>query len=182
MTHKGAAIESLISLLEQNPKIHVFETGTKYQHHEDLGHLWSCKHRNDNAAAWWVDVITQNGNFSCRELAKYCKFLYFLASPDYSLPRIELKPVNAAAYYRFRIRGLVQWWSRTNGPWIDCEEEVKNSVELLLPELAFDYQTKTKPQTSDVSEVFFPKLMEECHRAFIKYKQIVHNGQVSHLT
>ena len=170
-------------MLEQNPKIHVFTTGIQYKHYEDLEKLWDHSHRNDNAAAWWVDVISENEKFTCKQLAKHCKFFYFLTEPDYALSRIEYSPVNAAAYYRFRLRGLAQWWMRTGGPWVDCDRDfadpelVQNAVETFLPELVFDYytegQAKPEPPQFEFADGIAPSIKKECQDAFVRYKRII---------
>lgn len=173
MTHLGSEWGLLKDTLEQNPKIHVFQTGIEYKHHEDLKELWDHSHRNNNAAAWWADVILTNKDFACKELAKYCKFLYFVSKPD-CLPNIKLDHDCAAAHYRYRLRGLVQWYTRSGGMWLreeDLYEEdrLRISVESISPSLSFDYQLSCKEKSFDIADNFPVELVNECALSYMKY-------------
>jgi hypothetical protein len=131
--------------------------------------------------------VGRNENFTCKELGKYCQFIYFLTGAEFALPRIQYKPINAAAYYRFRLRGLFQWWTRTGGPWIDCADFIdptsfQEAIESFLPVLTFDYnherQMEPEPSEFNSSDSFPPSLKKECSDAFIRYNGIVQGRSV----
>lgn len=180
MTHLGADWNLLKSILEQNPKMQVFQTDIQYFHHEDLKKLWDHSHRNDNAAAWWADVLVKNKDFASKELAKYCKYIYLVAGPE-CLPKINMDPVSAAAYYRFRLRGLSQWHQRSGGPWI-CESDLHDDCTIaraigeVSPNLVFDFKTEPQKPQIEIASRNYGTLMEECTQAYHAYSRAVKIG------
>ena len=173
MTHLGANWNLLKDILEQNPKVHVFQTDIQYRHHENLKELWDHTHRNNNSAAWWADIILKNKDFASKELAKYCKYVYLVAGPD-CLSKIDMDPISAAAYYRFRLGGMYQWHKRSGGPWIhevDLQDEgaIKSIIEEISPSLSFDFNIEREATKSEISDGSYGDLMEECRIAYEKY-------------
>jgi hypothetical protein len=173
-------------VLEQNPKIQVFQTGIEYKHPDDLKKLWENRHRNDNAAAWWVDVILHNKDFSCRKLKDCCKFMYFSADPMLALHHVPYGVFSAAAYLRFRYMGIRYWGERTKGMWADYRTHFINpslfreNIDSFLPELSFDYQFDDEAEewsreinaTDSINET----LLEECLRAYERYVECPEEG------
>lgn len=173
MTHLGADWVRLKNILEQNPKIQVFQTDIVYRHHEDLKGLWDRPHYNNNAAAWWADVILTNKNFASKQLAKYHKYLYFVAGPE-CLPKIPYEPICAAAYYRFRLRGLSQWHKRSGGPWI-CESDLDDeagfvkSLSEIDDSLSHDFKTQIQQPKVHLDHRKYNTLFDECKLAYQVY-------------
>ena len=100
MSHPDSGWEKLAGILNEHPHIVCHTTGLTYHHPDDLIGLTSRLHKQDNALAVWADVILHNHHFTCRALAKCCKYIYWSQTKE-----------------GFRYVGLKQWYRRTGGLW-----------------------------------------------------------------
>ena len=112
MTHLGSNWQELVNFLRQDPRFDFFQTGHVYRHPEDLEVLTSHIHCRENTSAIWADVILQNQNFTCRDLCKYSRFVYWTTPFDPAHPEFD-DIVYPKAYYEHRLAGLQQYYLRT---------------------------------------------------------------------
>jgi hypothetical protein len=122
MTHLGSGWEKLSVLLEQCPRIEVFQTGFSYKHPDDVSNLTSQIHRRKSSAAIWADVIFHNKDFVMKRLCNYYKFIFWSSSfedcVDELISKHGYNKNNAENYWRFRIEGMKQYHKRTqNSLW-----------------------------------------------------------------
>jgi hypothetical protein len=108
MTHLESGWEALVDALKQDSRFDFFETDCGFHHPDDLYNLTDQIHRRDNSAAIWSTAIFHNKDFTCRALAKCCKFVYW-STP---LPEGVLE-----RYYDYRLSGMRVWHRRTDGLW-----------------------------------------------------------------
>lgn len=114
MTHIGSGWEKLVSKLELDTRIQVYQTDTTYSHPSNLSFLKSQIHKSNNSASIRCDVLFHNKNFTMKRLCDYYKFIFWTDTFESSLPDL-LKHYDlrtAELYWSYRMSGLREYHLR----------------------------------------------------------------------
>lgn len=119
MTHLGSGWELLVDKLQENARVHVFNTSRSYHHPDDVRFLTNEIHRQDNSAAIWADVLFFNENFTMKRLAKDYRFIFWSCPFESVVEQLVVKykysEDAAESYYNFRLAGMSQYYRRVPG-------------------------------------------------------------------
>lgn len=110
VSHFGSGSFDLINILNKNPKCNFFSSDMQYTHPEDLGWMFSNAKFRNYSGSIFGDHLLKNISFSCKSLYNYCKFIYVIRSPRFSLEEIYYnhKIKNYLSYYKFRLRRIYE--------------------------------------------------------------------------
>lgn len=116
MTHLGSDWEMLAEALERNPRIQVYNTGTTYQHPDQLQILQRQIHKQDNAVAVRADVIFHNKDFTMKRLCSHFPFIFWtkhFEQCEEALRELGYDGERAKDYWTYRMAGLNQYYGRS---------------------------------------------------------------------
>lgn len=189
VSHLGSGSNFLFDALNKNPRIQGIRTNTPYSHPDSLDVLTSTSHKTDNSAAIYMDELLYNFVFSCPQLYRECKFIYFVreARPTLnkivSIPSLNQKyePEYASKYYRYRLRRMCEMAKRTpDAPFLTFDDLISKKKNLLIeqylnlkdpievPEIKDDY--------SDAVDIDVIKNAQESYdRYFYYFKKFLIN-------
>ncbi len=172
VSHLGSGSESLVSVLNENPRVQVWGGQMSYRHPSDLNILMARGHKLDNSAAVYGDHLLLNPLFSCKALYEFCKFIYVVRDAKGSLNHMpEREGKFAAMYYRYRLRRICEMARRTPGAVLLTYEDLKSGRGLDLIEDYLVLKTPlSKPQLSpDDKDDVDSKVWTECQEAYEHY-------------
>lgn len=181
MTHLGSGSD-LFDILSSHPNIEGFRTGWVYDHPERLTTLVEQSHKRDNAHAIYMDELPHNYSWSCKALLPYCKFIFYVRSPDQALSLIMKEngytAERAARHYCYRLRGLYEYLLRIPEAPVLTWQELKEG----LPDLEGYLRLKTGLVWKEpVTAPDFPvgDLLRECRDAYGHYLSLMQSVSCS---
>jgi hypothetical protein len=118
VSHLGAGSSYLIDILNQNPRCTIFQSNLKYEHPEDLNWMFKFHKLKNYSSAIYGDHLLYNHSFSCKNLYKYCKFIYLIRPARQALNEIyrttsKYSKDSIVRYYRFRLRRICEMAKQT---------------------------------------------------------------------
>lgn len=112
MTHPGSGWQELVDRLYTDRRFDFFQTGHSYHHPEDLDVLFNHKHRHENSASIWCDLLLRNEQFTSRALCECCGFVYWIKPLDVTAQEYR-GIMDTETAYAFRLQGLNLYLRRT---------------------------------------------------------------------
>lgn len=156
-THIGSGMEYLISILNENLRIQISNELLSFDHPSALDRLTSHAHKMNDSSAIYGAVILHNKDFSCKELYKFCKFIYVISEPTNCF-KCTLNPKKDNAnlisnHYCYRLRRIYEMAAHTpNAIVVDYQSLVDkkslnaiNEYLLLKDTLYYRWDTKEFP-------------------------------------
>ena len=116
VTHEQSGSPALFNILAAHPRIQGYHTGRTYNHPLVLQELTALPHKTQTAAEIWLDELSHNYQFSCKELYRICRFLYMVRPAEATLNALifsGFEPDFAARYYCYRLRRICEMAKRT---------------------------------------------------------------------
>lgn len=118
VSHLGAGSEYLIDILNENPRCTIFRTNNKYEHPDDLNWMFKFHKLKNYSGSVYGDNLLYNHSFSCKNLYKYCKFIYLIRPARQTLNEIyrttsKYSKESIVSYYRFRLRRICEMAKQT---------------------------------------------------------------------
>lgn len=122
--------------MNSNERITIKSTGSAYASVLDLNKLTNFSHKCKNSAAIYGDHLLYNINFQCKDIYKYCQFIYVIRSGKETLSEIvPTKGFEAnLRYYQFRLRRIYEMAKHTANSAFLSWPDIKNGKALKLVE------------------------------------------------
>ncbi len=170
VSHLGADFHRLATILESTSRIHVFDTGTSYRHHDDVRRLVAMQHRDERSNSIWMDILIHNTSLTNRDLLCRSPIVCLIEDPVTALPRIMhtgYAPASASLYYRFRCRGIWEHALRNRAPVLSHEPWDLRRIEshLGLKKNSLSDTSSAAAIESEVPTLF----VQDCRRTYDHY-------------
>lgn len=173
VSHVGSGSGAICDALGQNPRLAVFRTGQAYTHPDSLEALTAHPHKDDTAAAIWVDELLYNHSFGYKTLFGMCRFLYIVRESRPSLSEIAQGPVRRedVRYYTFRLRRIYEMARHTPGAVLLTFEDICKGRGSPLIESYLNLKTPLQPVVQPVTaERHIPaEMLREAQESFERY-------------
>jgi len=169
MSHIGANSSHLYDILSQHPFIEGFRSDKVYDHPDALNLLLMNKHKNDTAAAVYMDELLHNYRLTCKPISKICKFVFLLGEPKASINRIVADGYDldaAVRYYCYRLRGMLEYYVRSKG--VICKPQESDPVKI-TDYLELTEPLKWKEPNNDFEDVVPYSAVKECENCYDRY-------------
>ena len=148
-SHLGSGSETLIHLLNRNPRLQIETISANYTHPLDLESLTGMPHKNETTAAYWGDHLVFNFQLGHKALYGLCKFLYMVRPARPSLNEIVAQGyphLGAVRYYCFRLRRMWDMLRKTPNAILFTHDEAVSGK--IFPEIE-EYLGLNKPIETD---------------------------------
>ena len=118
LSHTGSGSGDLCNILDANPRVQVYRTGTVYNHPTLVESISQQPHKANNAAGVFVDELLSNILFTSKALYQCCKFIYVVRSALPTLIAITESKATLAQnvrYYTYRLCRIYEMARKTPG-------------------------------------------------------------------
>ena len=119
VSHLGSESSSLCDILNNNPRIQVYNTGAIYNYIEAGLALVTQPHKCDTTAAIWAEELLHNHRFGHHCFYRWAQFVYLIQDARRSLHSMQpTNPVTANInfrYYIYRLRRICEMARQTPG-------------------------------------------------------------------
>jgi hypothetical protein len=176
VTHVGAGMEYLVSILNENDRVQIYNDFLTFDHPVVLDQLTTKNHKMNNNSAVFGTVVIHNKDFCCKELYKFCKFIYLINEPtNYFKITLNDKKDNAeiiSRHYCFRLRRIYEMAAHTpNAVVVDYRSlSEKKSLEPIDEYLLLRNNLYYNGDSKEFPEVKIPKEpLKHCQEAYERY-------------
>lgn len=178
VSHLGAGSEALIYSMNKNSRIESRRVEGGYKDITAIESLTINPHKLGNSAAFYMDRILYNYEFSCPSLYKFCRFIYLIreARPTLNkvagIPTLQKKsPPNIERYYRYRLRRIYEMAKHTPEAILLTWEDIASKRGLKLIEqylnLNEPLNLTIREEIKDLVDIEMVNKAQECYERYL---------------
>lgn len=187
-SHLNSGVDNLFSVLNQHPRIQGIQNKLPYISPLNLEIVTSHKHKFENSASIYMDVLNFNFEFLNRQLYNLCKFIYVIGEPKDTLNSLVAqnlyKPLQATRYYCFRLRRICEMARKTPGAVFLTKNNLINGVghELIQEYLKLKTPIESiQLEKSTTPDLISSDLLQEANDSYEYYLYYLKNQDLKYI-